>query len=143
MEKTVGLLKIIKNKTTIALLCFLTDIALSLWSYFKLTNYDEYLKEVKPLVNSPDFQVQLYQVLLQSLTFSLILFLTFHLVIYFLFWKDKKYAVKYVRFYTFMALISCILMIASKMYLAIIPAFIYGFCFTSIGKQPKSQKATS
>lgn len=142
MEKTAGLLKIIKNKTTIALLCFLTDIALSLWSYFKLTNYDEYLKEVKPLVNSPDFQVQLYQVLLQSLTFSLILFLTFHLVIYFLFWKEKKYAVKYIRFYTFMALISCILMIASKMYLAIIPAFIYGICFTSIGKQPKSQKET-
>ncbi len=138
----VELLKIIKNKSSIALLCFLTDIALSLWSYFKLTNYDEYLKDVKPLINSPDFQVQLYQVLLQSLTFTFILFLTFHLVIYFLFWKEKKYAIKYVRFYTFTAVVSCILMIASKLYLAIIPAFIYGICFRSIGKQSKSQKAT-
>lgn len=143
MEKTAGLLKIIKNKASIALLSFLTDIALSLWSYYKLTNYDEYLKDIKQMVDSPDFQVQIYQIMLKTLTFSLILFLAFHLVIYVLFWKEKKYATKYLRFYTFMAVASCVIMVATKIYLAVIPAFIYGICFTSIGPLKKSQTPSS
>jgi len=125
---------IIKNKLHIALLCALLDIALSLWSYFKITNYDEFAKTIKTMVDSPDFQVQIYQVYIQSITFSLLLFIFAHLVIYFFFWKSKKFAIKYVRFYSFLASVSCILMIASKVYWAIIPAFLYGLCFKSAKK---------
>ena len=126
-----------KDNKQIAILCFISDLSLSLWSYFKVTNYDEYLKTVKPMVDSPDFQVQIYQVLLQSLTFSLILFLAFHFVIYILFWKEKKYAVKYVHFYTFMAALSCLIMLFSKMFIALLPLVIYGFAFIATGKMTK------
>lgn len=125
---------LIKDKLKIALLCFFTDLSLSVWSYFKLTNYDDYLKAVKPMVDSPDFRVQLYQVLLQSLTFSLILFLAIHLIIYLLFWKEKKYALKYVHFYTALASLSCLIMIFSNMPWAVIPLFIYGLSFLSVRK---------
>ncbi|MGZ3788921.1 MAG: hypothetical protein ACXVLQ_10375 [Bacteriovorax sp.] len=135
-----------KDKKHIALLCFLTDLSLCAWSYFKLTNYDEYIKNVRPIISSPDFQLQIYQVLLQSLTFSMILFLVFHLVIYFLFWRGKTSAMKYLRFYTFTAALSCLIMIFSKLFLAIFPLFIYGLAFKAIGRvkntPPPQKQAT-
>lgn len=119
----------------IAILCFLSDIGISLWSYFRLTNYDYYLKTVKPIIGSPDLQTQLYQVLLQSFTFSLLLFLAFHLIIYILLWKEKKYALKYVRFYTFMAAISCVLMLTSFSALVVlVPLTVYVLGFINTGK---------
>ena len=93
----------IKSKIHIATYCFITDVILSLWSYFKLTNYDEYLKQVKSITTSPAIQLQVYQMMLQWFTVTVILFLIFHLVVYFYFWKVKVSAVKYVRFYTFTA----------------------------------------
>ncbi len=132
--------RLVKNKLSIALLCFLLDLGLSLWSYFEVTNYDKFTKSIKAVVSSPDFQVQIYQVLIQTLTFSLMLFLVAHLIIYFLFCKSKKFAIKYVRFYTFMATVSCVLMIATKVYAAIIPALLYGLCFKAIGPITKESK---
>lgn len=128
------------SKLKIASLCFLTDLGLSLWSYFKLTNYDEYLKAVRPMLASPDFQLQIYQVLLQSLTFSIILFLSFHLVVYYLFAKEKKWAMKYVRFYSLLAALSCLVMVATQIWAGIIPMLIYGYVFTKT--RPMSQNAS-
>jgi hypothetical protein len=128
----------LKEKKQIAVLCFLTDVALSVWSYYEVTNYDEFSKTMKTMVASPDLQLQIYQLLLQALTFTLLLFILFHFVIYILFWKDKKYAVKYVRMYTFMAALSCLIMIFSKMYVGIIPFFIYGLSFNQVSKMTKA-----
>jgi membrane-bound ClpP family serine protease len=132
------------NKRQLALLCFLTDLGLSIWSYFKLSNYDEYTKyvqEAKPYLDatksplaSPDFQIQLYQVLLQSLTFTLFLFLAFHLVVYYLYSRGKKWAEKYIRLYTFLAAISGLLMLATGMWIGIFPLVIYAFIFVQIKK---------
>jgi hypothetical protein len=137
-----------KERKQIAVLCFLTDVGLAIWSYLKATNYEEFLKSAKEIAgsagpykqvfDSPDFQVQIYQVLLQSLTFSLLLFLAFHLVIYVMFWKEKTYAQKYLRFYTFMAALSCVIMLAYKMFIGIIPLAIYALSFSAIGKLPKT-----
>lgn len=128
-----------KDTKQIAILCFLSDIGISLWSYFKFTNYDEYQKIAKPIIGSPDLEVQLYQVLLQSLTFSLLLFLVFHLIIYVLLWKEKKYALKYVRFYSFMAAVSALLMMTSVGFLvAFIPLCIYVLSFLALGKLLKN-----
>lgn len=128
-----------KDLKQIAILCFLSDIGISIWSYFKLTNYDEYLKIAKPLIGSPDLEVQLYQIMIQTFTFTLLLFLAFHLVIYILLWKEKKYSVKYLRFYTFMAAISAIFMIPYYgAYAAIIPLIIYVMSFIALGKWLKA-----
>lgn len=133
-----------KDTKQIAFLCFLSDVGISLWSYFKFTNYDEYLKAVKPLIGSPDLEVQLYQVLLQSFTFTLLLFLTFHLIIYILLLKRKIYVIKYLRFYTFMAAISALLMIISlAAYIALLPLVIYALSFIALGKMLKETTTTS
>ncbi len=117
------------NKRKTALLCFLTDLGLSLWSYFKLTNYDEYLKAIQPYNDSPDFQIQLYQVLLQTFTFTILLFLGFHIVVYWLYSKGKKWALQYVRFYACLAALSCLLMIISQLWAGILPLVIYSYVF--------------
>ena len=126
-----------KNKK-IALLCFLSDLGMSIWSYDQIKNYDEYLKIVKPLINSPDFQVQLYGVILQSFIFSIMIFLLFHIVIYILFLKEIKYAIKYVRFYTFMAALSAGIMLFSGVFVALFPFIIYLWSFVSVGKSIKA-----
>jgi hypothetical protein len=124
----------LKDKKKIALLCFLADLGISIWSYQMVKNYDEYLKIVKPMIGSPDFQVQLYAVILQTVLFSLLIFLSFHAIIYFLFARNGKYAKKYVRFYTFMAALSCLIMIFSGYIIALIPLIIYALCFIAVGK---------
>jgi len=122
------------NKRQTALLCFLTDVGLSLWSYFKFTNYDEYVKSVRPYLASPDFQIQLYQVLLQSLTFSILLYLGFHIVVYWLYSKGKPWAVKYVRIYSSLAALSCFMMIVSQLWAGILPLVIYSWVFVQSRK---------
>jgi hypothetical protein len=126
-----------KERKHIALICLMTDLALSVWSYFNLTNYEEYIKAVQPMISSPDFQVQIYQVFLQTLTFTLSLFLLFHLIIYYFFWKEKNYATKYVYYYTFMAVVSCLFMIGSQIYWAIFPMAVYGMSFVATKKMTK------
>lgn len=117
------------NKRQTALLCFLTDLGLSLWGYWRLTNYDEYVKSVNPVLTSPDFQVQIYQVLLQSFTFAIMLFLSFHGVVYWLFSKEKKWARKYVRIYSFFAFISCLFLVFFGFWGGLIPSAAYALVF--------------
>jgi hypothetical protein len=123
-----------KDKKQIALALLAADVGLSIWSYQLIKNYDAYVKIVSPMIDSPDFQVQLYAVLLQSFIFSILLFLSFHLIIYFLFLRDVKYATKYVRFYSFMAAISAFVMALTGYPLAIIPMLIYIMSFVGSKK---------
>lgn len=121
----------IKSRLQIGLFALVTDIALSVWSYFQLTNYDEYLKIAKPIVNSPDLQVQLYKIMLQSFTFTILLLLAFHLIIYVLFVRKNTFAGKYVRFYTLMAAISSVIMVVTGVYVGIISMIVYFLCYRS------------
>ena len=131
----------IKDTKPIAILCFISDVVISLWTYYQLSNFASFKKMIGPISSSPDFQIQLYQVLLQSVTFSLLLFLFFHLIIALLFWKKKKFAIKYMHLYTLMAALSSALMIFSGYYIAVIPMIIYTLSFNLIRKSLKgSQK---
>lgn len=117
------------SKRQTALLAFLADLGLSIWTYFKLTNYDEYLKAVKPYLSSPDFQIQIYQVLLQTFTFTILIFLTLHIAIYWTYIKEKKWAMKYVRAYSFLAALSAVLMVLSGLWAGLIPLILYTVVF--------------
>ena len=127
-----------KEKKRIAILCFLADLGMSIWSYDQIKNYDEYLKIVKPIINSPDFQVQLYAMILQTFFFTIIFFLIFHVVIYILYLRDVKYAAKYIRFYSFMAALSTGIMIFSGVFVSLIPFIAYVYSFIFVGKSLKS-----
>ncbi|MFA6238213.1 MAG: hypothetical protein WC635_12845 [Bacteriovorax sp.] len=128
-----------KETKQIAILCFLSDVGLSLWSYFKLTSFEHFKTSIQPYIDSPDFQLQVYQIVMQSFTFTLLLFLSFHLIIYILLWKEKKYAIKYIRFYSFMAALSALLMIYPlQAYIAVVPLIIYFMSFKELGKVLKA-----
>jgi hypothetical protein len=135
----------LKKISQIGISCFATDVGLSIWAYFKSTNYEEYLKLVKPILGSPDLEVQVYQVLVQTLTFTLLIFLIFHFVIYLMLSKEKKYALKYTRIYCAMASISAALMLFSYPFAMFLPLIVYATSFISIGKilKTKSVQETS
>ncbi len=128
------------NKRNTALLALFTDLAVSIWSYFQLSNYSEYVKTVKPYLDSPDFQLQIYQVLVQSLTFSLLLFLIFHLAIYWQYNKSKKWAILYVRVYTLLAALLSIILVFSQVWAGIIPLLIYSWLFLCAKKAVQELK---
>jgi hypothetical protein len=126
-----------RDTKQIAILCFISDVVISVWTYFQLSNFASFKKIIGPVSESPDYQLQLYQVLLQSVTFGLLLFLFFHLIIAILFWKKKMYAIKYMHFYTLMAAISSALMIFSGYFIGLIPMIIYILSFNLIRKSLK------
>jgi len=78
--------------------------------------------------------------MLQSFILILLLFLVFHLIIYFLLTKEKRSVIKYVRFYTITAAISALYMVVSMgLYAAVIPMIIYFLSFNALGKILKKE----
>ena len=130
----VKMVESLKSFKQIAFFCFIADLAITIWSYYQIKNYDAYLKIVKPMIDSPDFQVQIYAVLLQSFLFSALLFLAIHAVIYILFIKKIKYSIKYVRFYTLLAAVSSAIMIFTGYPIAMLALIIYALAFYSTGR---------
>ena len=127
------------KKIIIPVLCFITDVLMSVWSYLKLSNYDEFIKYIKLSIDSPDFQVQLYKIFLQSVTLVLVLFIVIHAIIYVFYFKEKKLAQKYVRLYSAMAALSAIsLIFTSHTLVMIVPTAIYSFIFWEVTQKLKS-----
>lgn len=124
----------LQKKFLIILGGLLSDIGLSLWLYFKAGNYTEYLKYASTITDSPDFQVQLYKVYLQSLTFGLLLFVATHIVIYALYWKEFKAAKLYVKFYTAFSSMGCLILAVAETPYALLPAMIYGLSYYTTAK---------
>lgn len=105
--------------------CYLTDLTLIAWLYFRATNYGRYTDGVVSKVDSPDFQIQLYKVLLQSLTFALLLFLIAQTVVYVMAWKKVRAAYLYLKFFSvFGFVVGFVIVILSSAY-ALLPMLIY------------------
>lgn len=115
------------QKTLATITCYVSDVTLMLWLYFKATNYNDYLHKAKVAVNSPDFQIQLYHVLLQSLTFSLLLFLLAQTIVYILFWRNLRGAKIYLKYFAvFGAALSLMIVLNSTLF-ALLPFLFYCF----------------
>ena len=105
--------------------CYLTDITLIAWLYFRATNYGRYTRGLGDQVDSPDFQIQLYKILLQSLTFALLLFLLAQTVVYFMAWKKFRAAYLYLKFFSvFGFVVAFIIAVLSSAY-ALLPMLFY------------------
>jgi uncharacterized protein YxeA len=129
----------VNKKIIIPALCLITDVLMSVWSYFKVSNYDEFIKYIQISVDSPDFQLQLYKIFLQTLIIVLALFIILHIVIYVFYFKEKKMAQKYVRLYSAMAALSAVsLIFTSHIWLMIIPTLIYAYIFWEVTQKLKS-----
>lgn len=130
---TVELLLNVKQKKWItAIVLFISDILLSIWFYFRASNYNDYVKYISQINNSPDFQVQLYQVYMQSLIFALFLFLFAHLIIYIFFLRDFKGSRTYLRIYCIFTALGCVLLTFTEAPYLFLLALIYGAGFVVI-----------
>ena len=105
--------------------CYLTDLTLMAWVYFRATNYTRYTDTVGSQIDSPDFQIQLYKVLLQSLTFALLLFLLAQTVVYVLAWKKFRVAYFYLKFFSVFGFVVAFAIAISTSAYAMLPMLIY------------------
>jgi hypothetical protein len=120
-----------KKLITIQCLSF-TDIGLAIYAYFSISNFQEFKKILiaSVQVDSPEMQLEIYKVFMQTLLFISVVLVVFHLIIYYFYYKEKKYAVTYVKYYSLLAAVS---MLASTLMmnqiLLLIPTLAYCYAF--------------
>jgi hypothetical protein len=124
---------LIKNKMHIAAILFATDMMLSVWSYFQLSNYNEFLKIAKLYTNNPEIFEQIYHILLQGFIVILLSFNCLHLFIYWLYTRHHKFVTKYMHFYTALAALSSLILMGTGNFVVGILSFCsYAFNFYAI-----------
>lgn len=105
--------------------CYLSDLTLMAWLYFKATNFHNYGKVAASSIDSPDFQIQLYKVLLQSLTFFLLVFTVAQTFVYILAWRNFRAAYFYLKFFAVLGFSAFLLVTFTNSLFALLPAVIY------------------
>jgi hypothetical protein len=122
-----------RNRLLVPVLAFLTDAGLAFYTYLLCTDYTQFQKYAKATINDPDFQLQIYKVLVQTLSFILLVFLFLHLIVYFFYYRRNKFATKYVRFYLIMAIISLVLSLAFSFNIYFLLGTIsFGICYSKL-----------
>lgn len=122
-------------------MCFFSDLTLVAWLYFKATNYNRYTQISSGVIDSPDFQFQMYGVLLQSLTFALLLFLTAQVVVYILAWKKFRSAYLYLKFFAVFGFALAMYITITSSSFAMLPMFIYLFGYYVFAREFKELTA--
>ncbi len=102
----------------VVLICFLGDLINSIYIYLELRNfhvlkevlflYSEHLPQYGDVLNAPEFQIQIYQLLIKSTVTTLGLFIFFHAIVYYFFLIKKKFTHHYLMILTFVAGVSTI-----------------------------------
>lgn len=118
-------------------MCLMADITMVAWLYFKATNYNRYTRISSEVIDSPDFQFQMYGVLLQSLTFALLLFLTAQIVVYVLAWKKFRGAYLYLKFFAVFGFAVAMYVTVMSSSFAIVPMIIYFFGYYVFAREFK------
>lgn len=132
----------IQQKILALILCFFSDLTLVAWAYFKATNYNRYTRISNEIISSPDFQYQFYGILLQSLTFALLLFIFAQLIVYILAWRQFRAAYLYLKFFAVMGFaITTYITIMSSSF-ALLPMIIYLFAYYVFAREFKELTAT-
>ncbi|NOT78777.1 MAG: hypothetical protein HOP07_07200 [Bacteriovoracaceae bacterium] len=105
--------------------CFLSDMTLIAWIYYQATNYQNFNVIAKSAINSPDFQIQLYKVILQSLTFLLLLFILAQSAVYIMAIKKMRAAYLYLKIFAVVGFALALLISISHSLYALLPALFY------------------
>jgi hypothetical protein len=122
-----------KNKLIVSGLGLLTDILLAIYTYFICSNYEQFQKYAKIAIADPSLQLEVYKMLVQTLTFVLIVFILLHFIVYFFYYRGSLYAKKYIKFYLIMALVSLVIsnLFSFDIYF-MIGTILYGICFAKL-----------
>lgn len=91
----------------IVVVCFLGDLIASLLIYFEVSDfknlqrilwqYSSDITNYADIINAPEFQVQIYKILIQFTITTLGLFIIFHAMVYYFFIKRKKFVNFYLK----------------------------------------------
>ena len=122
-------------------MCFFSDLTLVAWIYFKATNYNRYTRISREVIDSPDFQYQFYGILLQSLTFALLLFIVAQFVVYILAWRQFRGACLYLKFFSVLGFAVAMYITVISSSAAILPMFIYLFGYYVFAREFKELTA--
>jgi hypothetical protein len=115
----------IQQKILAVIFCLFSDVTLVAWLYFKATNYNRYTRLTNAMIDSPDFQFQIYRILLQSMTFALLLFLLAQVIIYILALRNFRSAYLYLKYFAVMGFAVSMYITFSASLFAIFPMLIY------------------
>jgi hypothetical protein len=132
----------LQQKILALLLCLVSDITLIAWLYFKATNYNRYTRMSGVLANSPDFQFQIYKIILQSMTFALLLFLLAQVIVYILAWKNFRAAYLYLKFFAVFGFTIALYITIENSLFALLPMVIYLFGYYIFARSFKELTAT-
>ena len=120
-----SLLSRTQQKIAALITCYLCDVTLLAWIYFKVTNFNRYNRLSKDMLDSPDFQFQLYRVLLQSLTFALLLFFIAQTMVYILAWRNFRSAYLYLKFFAVFGFAIALYIVFNSSFFALLPVVLY------------------
>ncbi len=112
------------------------------WIYFMATNYNNYAAIAAQNINSPDFQVQLYKVLLQSLTFFLLIFILGQSAVYILAMKNFRAAFMYLKFFSVAGFAAFFFVTFTNSIFGVLPMAIYLFGYYVFSKLFKEASAS-
>lgn len=121
--------------------CYLSDVTLVAWVYYFSTNYQYYNESIKHKVSSPDFQLQFYQIMLQSLTFALLLFIAAQTLVYILGFRGFRSAYFYLKYFSVLGFAVSFFIIYTASLYAILPAIFYIFGYITFSKLFKESTA--
>ncbi len=105
--------------------CYLCDLTLGSWIYYRATNFTTYSENIASKIDSPDFQIQLYKIMLQSLTFALILFLIAQTAVYIMAWRKFRTAYFYLKFFSVLGFVLGFFITVTNSAFAMLPMVIY------------------
>ena len=113
---------------------YLSDITLLAWIYFQATSYKNFAKNVSVSIDSPDFQIQFYHILMQSLTFALLLFLSAQTLVYILALRKFRAAYFYLKFFSVFGFALCLYITFTASLFALLPAALYIFGYITFAR---------
>ena len=130
-----------QQKNLAILACYISDVTLVAWVYYISTNYQYYNERIKGQVTSPDFQLQFYQIMLQSLTFALLLFIAAQTIVYILSFRGMRSAHFYLKYFSVLGFAVSAYIFYSANFFAIVPAAFYIFGYIIFSKLFKESTA--
>lgn len=111
------------------------------WLYFMATNYQNYGKIAAQNIDSPDFQIQLYKVMLQSLTFFLLVFTLAQTIVYILALRKFRAAYLYLKFFSVLGFACFFFITIMNSGMGLLPMVIYLFGYYVFSKLYKEASA--
>ncbi len=113
IKSSIEHLSLNNRKWLIVLVCFVGDIVNAFLAYREFTNfkilkkvlalYAEHMPEYADILNAPEFQVQIFQLLIKFTITALGLMIFFHLIVYFTFIMKKRFTTFYLTILSFTA----------------------------------------